>query len=140
MRMGPHSQARSSSGKPSPSKSLQMAALTNPICSRSLVFASSNTSLPARARKILELAASGYLPARTRPPTNKSRLPSPSKSPQASGPELSRPPPPTNKQSEIPIAIKTAPAGGPVVVLGSRDDIGPLAWGDLDGDGNLDLF
>jgi len=59
------------------------------VIASSFVLAASSSNFPSRPLKIRELAASGYLPAATRAPRNKSRLPSPSKSPNAKGPTLS---------------------------------------------------
>src|SRR5256712_12133172 len=89
----PHSGARIRSGQPSPFTSEKTAAEMRPTRSNSLVLASSSTSRPPPSlRKSRDDAASGYVPGATRPPTNRSRSPSPSTSATASGPTLATSP------------------------------------------------
>src|SRR6266511_2627229 len=84
IRIGPHSQASTNSGLPSPSRSLNTAPLTRPNFSIRCL----STQRPPSFFNNSPPAGSGYRPATTRPPTNNSSSPSPSMSPSASGPTL----------------------------------------------------
>src|SRR5438093_1603185 len=76
----PHSGARIKSGQPSPFTSENTAADIRPTPWNRRVLLSSSTNRPLSLRYNRDEAGFGYAPGRTRPPTNRSRSPSPSTS------------------------------------------------------------
>ena len=85
-RIGAHSHASTRSSSPSPSRSPHTAPFTTPASRKTAQPASSGIHRPCSRRKICDGAASGYRPGIAAPPTNSSNIPSPSRSPRASGP------------------------------------------------------
>ncbi len=86
-RTGPHSVATTRSARPSPSRSANVALLTRPSAPSVRAFAASVTNAPeAVPSSRRDAAGSGHAPGRTRAPTNRSRMPSPFTSPNASAP------------------------------------------------------
>src|SRR5690242_6694933 len=78
---GIHSPTTIKSTFPSLSKSVQIASVTIPICFNSGQYSSvTSLNLPPSFFKRRLRGFEGYPPETTRPPTNKSNLPSPSKS------------------------------------------------------------
>ena len=88
----PHSGARMRSGQPSPFRSENTAPDIRPTLLKSSLLAWSSTNRPPSFRKSRDPTAPGYAPGATRPPTNRSRPPSPSTSATASGPTLATSP------------------------------------------------
>src|SRR5437773_6445330 len=84
----PHSGARIKSGQPSPFTSEKTAADIRPTPWNRRVLISSSTNRPPSLRNNRDEAGRGYAPGSTRPPTNRSRSPSPSTPATANGPML----------------------------------------------------
>src|SRR5437764_8454081 len=88
----PHSGARMRSGQPSPLTSENTAPDIRPMLLKRSLLASSSTNRPPSLRNDRDDTAPGYAPGATRPPTNRSRTPSPYTSATASGPTLATSP------------------------------------------------
>src|SRR5258705_321285 len=87
-RTGPHSSASARSGHPSRSRSTNVAPLTSPIDRNGSLNALDTFNSPFSFSHIVDDTGSGYRPGANRPPTNRSRSPSPSMSASAIGPML----------------------------------------------------
>ncbi len=86
IRKGPHSSVITSSGNPSPSRSVQTHPFTTPTRASDWSCFGSNRHVPWSCLKSLEAEWLGNCPDRARPPTNRSKSPSASISASAMGP------------------------------------------------------